>query len=239
MSLNPSRASFRAPLLLNRQAGMSLVELLVGVAIGLFIVAAATLMVGNQLSDNRRLLLETQLQQDMRASMDIMVRQIRRAGLWEDNDSLSMLATDAGQPGQFVAARYDIQVGAGGDEISFNYWLNFQDRGAWGFRLRNGAIQTSLSRGGWQDLTDRNTVNVTALRFTPVASTSEVVPCPNLCPDTTTACWPRSMVRAYRITLQAQAASDPQVTRQMQALARVRNNLPVFNANSETQPCPP
>ena len=220
---------------------MSLVELMVGVTIGLFIVAAATLLLGNQLADNRRLVLELQLQQDMRVSMDIITRQIRRAGLWEENDSLQLLPTAAGQPGSFSTARRSIELNAANDEIVFNYWLNPQDQGedgVWGFKLEGGKVRTKLARGGWQDLTDRGTVKVTSLNFTPVATNSEVVACPNLCADNTTACWPKSRVRSYLVTLQAEAATDPLVKRRMQTLARVRNNLPVFNANSDTQPCP-
>ncbi len=226
---------------LRRQKGMSLVELMVGVTIGLFIVAAATLLLGNQLADNRRLVLEMQLQQDMRASMDIITRQIRRAGVWEENDSLQLLPTASGQPGSFRAPRRTITINGANDEITFNYWLNPQDQGedgVWGFRLEAGRIKTRLARGGWQDLTDPGAVKVTSLQFTPVATNSEVAACPNLCPDTTTACWPRSSVRSYQVTLEAEAAADPLVRRRMQTLARVRNNLPVFNANSDTQPCP-
>jgi len=226
------------------QRGMSLVELMVGVTIGLFIVAAATLLVGNQLTDNRRLLLETQLQQDMRASMDIMTRQIRRAGLWSDGYSVAVLATSDGRPGNLApdpdgANRFVIGLDAGNSQILFDYWLNAQDKKAWGFKLDNGRIKTSLSRAGWQDLTDASTVKVTALRFTPVINESEAVHCPKLCPDGTMSCWPHSTVRAYVVTLEAEAASDPRVKRRMQAVARVRNNRPVFNANSDTQPCPP
>ncbi len=218
---------------------MSLVELMVGVTIGLFIVAAATLLVGNQLTDNRRLLLETQLQQDMRASMDIMTRQIRRAGLWEENRSVSLLPTASGQPGRFWADEKLVNVNVARDQITFKFWLNPLDQGTWGFKLDNGRIKTSLSTGGWQDLTDSSTVKVTALQFTPVINDSEPIPCPKLCPDGTMSCWPRSTVRSYAVTMEAEAASDPRVKRRMQAVARVRNNLPVFNANSDTQPCPP
>ena len=223
----------------SHQRGMSLVELMVGITIGLFIVAAATLMVGNQLSDNRRLLLETQLQQDMRATMDIITRQIRRAGLWQENDSLQLLNTTTGQSGSFEAVRKVINVNGANDEITFRYWLNNQDRGPWGFKLENGRVKSSLSASGFQDLTDYSTVKVTSLQFTPVINTSEAVSCPKLCPDGTTSCWPRSAVRSYLVTLQAESASDPAVKRRMQAIARVRNNLPVFTANSDTQPCPP
>ena len=61
------------------QFGYSLVELMVGITIGLFIVAATSLMISTQLSGNRRMLLETQLNQDLRATADIITRELRRA----------------------------------------------------------------------------------------------------------------------------------------------------------------
>ena len=51
---------------------------MVGVAVGLFVVAAASMLVATQLSDNRRLTLETQVQQDLRAAADIITRELRR-----------------------------------------------------------------------------------------------------------------------------------------------------------------
>lgn len=72
-----------------RQAGLSLVELMVGITIGLIVVAAASLMMTNQVSENSRLLVETQLQQDLRAAAELMLRDIRRAG-YNNNASLSV-----------------------------------------------------------------------------------------------------------------------------------------------------
>ena len=57
-----------------RARGLSIVELLVGIAVGLFVLAGATLLVSSQLSDNRQLMLETQVQQDLRASADLIAR---------------------------------------------------------------------------------------------------------------------------------------------------------------------
>jgi uncharacterized protein YneF (UPF0154 family) len=73
---------------------MSIVELMVGVAIGLLIVAAATLMMSGQLSENRRLLVEAQLQQDLRAAADIMTREIRRTGAMIEPHSLQTVWFD-------------------------------------------------------------------------------------------------------------------------------------------------
>jgi len=63
-----------------RQAGLSLVELMVGITIGLIVVAAASLMMTNQVTENSRLLVETQLQQDLRAAAELMLHEMRRAG---------------------------------------------------------------------------------------------------------------------------------------------------------------
>jgi type IV pilus assembly protein PilW len=63
-----------------RQFGLSIVELLIGIAVGLFVLAGATMVVSNQIADNKRLLLETQVQQDMRTAMDVIVRDVRRSG---------------------------------------------------------------------------------------------------------------------------------------------------------------
>ena len=62
------------------QRGLSIVEMMVGVTIGLLVVAGATMVVSTQLLDNRQLMVETQVQQDLRAAADIITRDLRRAG---------------------------------------------------------------------------------------------------------------------------------------------------------------
>jgi type IV pilus assembly protein PilW len=64
------------------QRGLSIVELMVGITIALFILAGATLVLTTQLDSNRRLLLEAQLQQDLRTTADMISRDVRRAGYW-------------------------------------------------------------------------------------------------------------------------------------------------------------
>ena len=65
---------------MSRARGISMVELLVGLAVGLFIAAAGvTLMAGN-LRENRALMLESRLMQDLRTASDIITRDLRRAG---------------------------------------------------------------------------------------------------------------------------------------------------------------
>jgi type II secretory pathway component PulJ len=232
----------------NRQSGMSLVELMVGITIGLFIVAAASLMVGNQLSDNRRLLLETQLQQDLRATMDIMTRQLRRASAVDNDRSVGILADDKGASGVQDSALLAITVGP--SSIRFKYYQNAGEQGDFGFKLEDETIKTQLTADNskaenWQDLTDRNAVKVTKLQFKRLVSRaglpteSERIPCPKLCPApaSDTSCWPRIELRTYEVVLEAQARSDPKVVRSLTSLVRVRNDLLQMNGVAG-QVCP-
>ena len=70
-----------------QQAGVTLVELMIGLLVGLIVIAAGmnifTTSIKGQ-TDNINL---TRLNQDMRAMMDIMVRDIRRAGFVTSNPS--------------------------------------------------------------------------------------------------------------------------------------------------------
>jgi len=77
-----SSMTSRSRLLRGHSIGLSIVELLVGIAIGLFILAGATLVTSTQLSNNRLLLLETQIQQDLRSTADLITRELRRSGYW-------------------------------------------------------------------------------------------------------------------------------------------------------------
>ena len=144
---------------------MSLVELMVGITLGLFIVAAASTLVVNQLSDNRRLLIETQVQQDLRASMDIMTRQLRRAGALTTPLVQVAMATSIGAGG----AKNDfatVTPSSGGDSaVLFGYVsTNATDPTQFGFKLDNNTIKTLIGNA-WQELTDSSTLKVTALSF--------------------------------------------------------------------------
>ncbi len=65
-----------------QQRGLSLIELMVGITVGMIVVAAASLMMTTQLKEHKLLVLETQLQQDLRAAGDLMLKDMRRAGFW-------------------------------------------------------------------------------------------------------------------------------------------------------------
>lgn len=220
-----------------RQTGLSIVELMVGVAIGLVIVAAATLLMTSQLVENRRLLVETQLQQDLRGAADIITRELRRAGTGTEDEALNMIW----YPGT-PEVRYNLKAAAlsvGPGLVTFDYTADAAP-GPYGFRLSSGIIETRLGLSGWQDLTDPNVMRV--LSFTPtlsVASATPIqLPCPNLCADGTSDCWPKFQVREVSVVITAEAKSDPAVKRSISSGVRLRNDFVRFADPATNRMCP-
>ena len=206
--------------------GMSLVELMVGITIGLFVVAAATTLASTQLVDNRRMQLEVQIQQDLRASMDIITRQLRRAGGLKPIEAQDILAASDGSPGvsdQIARMRSDP------GSVEFAFFYKTGESGPNGFKLDSGVIRSLLNRGSsstvWQDLTDSQTVNVTRFVITPMVVAGPVLPCPKLCPPSNdTACWPTMVRRSYTVELEAQSVRDPSVRRALRNEVQIRND---------------
>ncbi len=229
------------------QRGLSIVEMMVGVAIGLIVVAASSLLVSTQLGDNRRLLTETQLQQDLRASMDIITRELRRAGAQREEGVLKSLW----QPNQTAVHNtraWDLTPAAGfASVVGFEYE---PESGAevsrLGFERVGNVIKTNLASIGPQELTDGNVLKVTEFivtannsGLTVPGSAPEQLPCPKKCPDGTAACWPRLTVRELDVKITGESVAFPEVKRSLQSNVRLRNDyLPFFNKVAE-QVCPP
>jgi type IV pilus assembly protein PilW len=221
-----------------RQRGLSLVEMMVGIAVGLFIAAGASLLVAIQLSDNRRTLIELQLQQDLRASSDIIGRELRRSGFMAPAHLL--IAQGGSQPYSFSgnSAR---QVYTTGDSstITFYYTRRNDTQGPFGFRLNSsGAIQSLLAGGQWQDLTDSSVMTVTSFSLTPRTGPAQKLACPKYCdltipglPAGTGAdyCWPTVSVLSFDISITGKSVSDASVVRTVTTTAYVRNDYVKIN----------
>ena len=228
--------TLRCQNLSRRQSGLSIVELMVGLALGLFVVAGATVVATTQLGDNRRLLLETQLQQDLRSSADIIARELRRAGYWSTSEEGVWTPTANASPNNFAAV-----TTSGATQVDFKYRRGSGQEGPYGFKLDSGTgtLKTLLAASGWQDLTDARTMRITNLTITPEASPEQVLPCPRLCADTTDSCWPRVSNRRFIVDITGQAVSDASFQRQLRTYVRVRNDLVRFtDAANPTRMCP-
>jgi type IV pilus assembly protein PilW len=221
---------------LRRQRGLSLVEMMVGLAVGLLVVAGATMVVTTQLGDNRRLLLETQLQQDLRASADIITRDLRRAGAFGlDSTARSTLWVPTAAPASNPYTGATPASGVTATEVSYNYYRNAGSPTAYGFRLNEDGVVQSLMGNFFQDLTDARVMTVTAFNVTTRDGPAQQTPCPKLCPGLAlpaTACWPTVTVRDFIIDITAQSVVDPAVQRSLSTSVRVRNDI-------VTGACPP
>jgi type II secretory pathway pseudopilin PulG len=211
-----------------RQVGMSLVELMVGIAVGLMVTAAASLLMSGQLTENRRLVTETQLQQDLRAASDIMSRELRRAG----SDTEILILQTIWYPGAAVVLRNWSAEGAVAvtDQITYDYNPG-STGGPYSYKKVGPMLRANLAGNtGWQDLTD--IMKVTGFRpqidLEPTAN-NIVLPCPKLCPGGGTACWPRISVRLAKIALEVEAKSDSTVRRAIGSTVRIRNDLITYN----------
>lgn len=216
--------------------GLSLVELLVGIAVGMFVVASAAMLVSTQLNDNRKLLLETQVQQDLRAAADIITRELRRAGHWNNAASFVWTASGASALNPYSVVAPNAGPPA---EVVFRYWRQANESGPFGFKQDGNVLKTLLGAGGWQELTDGNTLRITGFSITPRDGPPTRLPCPKLCPDGTENCWPTLTVRELDVDISGEAASDPSVKRSLRTVVRLRNDLMQFNiAGAPTQACP-
>ena len=212
-----------------RQRGVSLVELLVGMAIGLFIVAAGlTLLTGN-LRENRSLLLEARLMQDLRSAADRVTRDLRRAGYWGDAEA------GVWQPGAsgVVANPYMALApsAAASDGVAFRFSRDAAENNTldsneqFGFRLQAGVLEMLLGSGNWQAMTDANTVLVTRFSVTPEVQTITLDGvCASDCPAGSSTCPPRQQVRSLAIALAGRATGDASVLRSVRSAVRLRND---------------
>ena len=167
----------------SKQGGVTLVELMVGSAVGLIVLAA---VLASYISVARRaseILASAKLNAELRAAMDMMVRDIRRAGSWtataaerENGDNPFTRRT-----GSLIT---DITILDGGKAIEFAYngsFLGSAEGTVFGYRLDEKAIKTlqcnidsaqpnqcqtgNLLTTGWEKLTDDDNVVIEALSF--------------------------------------------------------------------------
>lgn len=214
-----------------KQRGLTLVELLVGVAIALLIAAAAATLFVAQLRESRALVLEARLMQDLRTAADLIARDLRRAGAWGsavDGVWIAGAATAATNPYLAVAPEAD-----GSDSVSFRYSRDaienqiVDTNEQFGFRLRNAAIEIQLGAGNWQALTDTGTMLVTAFTVTSQVQTLVLGDfCATPCPAGSTACPPRLSVRSLAVEITGHLVADPRVLRSLREDVRLRNDAP-------------
>jgi type IV pilus assembly protein PilW len=198
------------------QRGLSLVELMVGIAIGLVIVAAALAALTHHLRENRSLLVEARLMQDLRTASDLIARDLRRAGHWVDADAGAWRTASPNPHAEFSPSDA---------AVSFSYSRSGQANEQLAYRLRQGVIEMKLGDANWQAMTDANTLRVSSFSVTPQVQEIVLVDfCSRPCPAGSETCPPRQAVRSLAVQVEANAPHDPLLNRSVQATVRLRND---------------
>ena len=215
-----------------RQRGMSIVEMMVGVAVGLIVLAGGLVLLSSFTTDNRRLLQETRLMQDLRAASDLVTRDLRRAGYWsaastgvwtdtttsvssntyrfmygEECDAAA-LGTDAATPSSATSKIcYKVNTSSGTE--------------LYGFTLASDTLYAFVG-GTRQALTDPKTITITNFVVTPSSQTIDARSyCHSTC--TGTNC-PRVVVREFEVLIKGTVPNDPTIQRSLRSNVRVRND---------------
>jgi prepilin peptidase dependent protein B len=224
-----------------RQSGFTLIELMVSIAIGLFVAGAVTAFFVVNVKSNTDTLTMTRLTQELRGVMELMTRDIRRAGYWADADSAA--GAGATTPNPFLSGADDVAVDKYGTEpdnscITFAYQTNttagVQDTERFGFRLRKedvdgeqvGAVEARTANNacgddGWENVTDENVLNISQLTFT----------IPITCVDIPAVTPSKLYVRDVTITLAGQLKNDTAVSRAITETVRIRNDRFMTGSN--------
>lgn len=202
---------------LRAQRGLSLVELMVGITVGMFIVAAASMLATNQLNDNRRLMLETQVQQEIRAAMDLIVRDLRRAGYWGNAANGVWRPTNTNVAANPYRALDSADTGA---TLRYQYQITVDTSQA-GFTLDGTTIRMRIG-DDWQAVTDPQTLTVTGLQMALVEHEVQLGEfCVNGCSGG--AC-PTLTVRDVQVSITGRAVHDAAVVRRMDQTVRLPND---------------
>ena len=226
------------PRVKGRARGLGLVELLIGLVLGLFVAGGALTLLASQIDDNRRMLLETRVVQDLRAAADLIARDLRRAGYWAAASTgmwvTGMTAAPPTNPYTRVSASAcDTAAGltlktttAASSALCFAIAQDgdaaIADGEIFGYQLDGGVVYAVVAGAARVPLTDSKAVVVTDLVITP---TSQTLPAADFCSKGCTApnC-PEVIVREYEVILKGHVPGDTASARSLRTDVRMRND---------------
>lgn len=212
--------------MLNKHHGITLVEMLIALAISSLLLVGFTTFYALAVYNNKHSLEVVRLDQELYLAMNVMENDIRRAGYWA-NAEADIGTGDLTNP--FMQTATDLQIGGSNNCLLLSYdkdddqslpSLGDSSDERYGFRLNNSAIQYRVSSAdfscgssnGWQDLTDTNIINVSALTFSESNN------------DFTLDDGNTLRRRNITITLTANLVSDTNITRTLTRTITVRNS---------------
>lgn len=203
--------------------GLSIIELMVSIVVGLIVVSGVTTVLVNSLQANNEIVRASRLNQELRAVMDLMTRDLRRGG-YRGN-----YASFVGKLAAGSTYSNTVVIAEGGTRVDFSYDADgdgsFGAGEAFAYRLSSGVVQM-LRNDAWVNLTDTSLTEVTELAFCFVPSDDDE--CLTAPPAAGTVTVPGSsvqvIVKELRISLTGRVRNDTAVVRTLRETVRVRND---------------
>ncbi|WP_455203698.1 PilW family protein [Kaarinaea lacus] len=176
------------------QNGFSLIELMIGLVIGMIVVAGVTNVYLSTVTSSSTTLKQSKLNQELTSLLSVMSNDIMRAGVWETNDytapetnPFSQIDVTALEVMDTMTSNAQVAANSssGGECIVYAYDAdldnNLDDTDIRGFRLNNGVVQMRYegdtgvntrhdscndnTNDDWRDVTDGRLIEVTSLNF--------------------------------------------------------------------------
>ena len=202
------------------QKGLTLIELMIGMVIGLIVSGIALNLYISTLNISAQTSNTVRLNQEMRLIMDMMVSDIRRAGYGEVPAGVSVAYSSIVSGGVPVSMFDD---GAGQDCLVVSYNSDADaDIELFAYKLDSGVVQLSelsvvststasvncMSFTTWENLSSTDISSVSELSFSSNAASTG---------------WASTIPKVIEITLSASSAQDSKIFRQLKETVRVRN----------------
>jgi len=216
---------------IKHQNGLGLVEMLVSVALSLIAVTTMVVLMGNTLGTGSETIQMARLSQELRASIQLMSRDLRRANY--HSGYLNCFGNfDCRNDLGIEAYVNTININAAGN--CFWYWLDRDgdadlsndavggfrystvgDIGVLQMRIAGNAAANCDDETGWELITDPDKIDITAFNISNADSYTESL----------TSAGDVQTVEKIRLTINGRMASNPAVQRQIQDLILVRNDI--------------
>lgn len=212
--------------------GLGLVEIMVALALGLFIVAVAIGLLLSQLREQHRRLTETRLRQEVRAVLVLVEHDLRRAGLWGDPAAgLWRIGLAAPRANPYSAVTPEGSASATG--LAYTYTRDTTENHAvdtperFGLRLNSASGAVELRLGDtWQAITDPQVARFTVLTVASMATDLSLQDrCALPCAAGSTECPPRLNTRRLQVTLAALAPAQPTLQVRQQRIVHLPTDV--------------
>ena len=219
-----------------RQVGATLMEVLVAMTISLIVTASMVALMSNSLANTTRIIKMTKLTDDMRIALQMMTRDVRRSS-YNANSMFCYANDDCGTDGAITAAG-DVTIDDSAQCFTFlmdrDHDGDSTEDDAGGFRrVTSGGVgviemwigdaspdcDDAAGAAGWVQITNPDNMDIFAFSVDDNLSYTQVIQ------DDGAGNTLSQRVRKLRMNLQGRLVMDDDITRTMEDVINVRNDL--------------